>query len=602
MALVNENAPIDLTPPFVLGPYHIVARIGKGGMGVVFRAVHAHLRKQVAIKILSADSMADPLAVARFQRELVAIGRLDHHNIVRATDGGHVNGVHFLAMDFIEGIDLARLLRLQGRLSLADACALVYHAANGLQYVHEHRLVHRDIKPGNLLLSVKGELKILDLGLALLHHGEAGHTELTARGLAMGTYDYMAPEQWQSSHDVDIRADIYSLGCTLYTLLVGRPPFSGPGYEAVHRKMVAHLEERLQPVTNQCPEVPLPLEELLQRMLAKNPPDRPATPADVADALEPFLQGADLVQLARQAVARHDGGELDNRDHEILPGDLVTVSERSTAVKLSVPAPSTQTQKRRSRQALAVTGFLGLAALLLVLILQPWSWNVPKSANPQTTNRQPDPPPPGQGSPPEVFAPGVWHDLLERPPTEIVWPVKRGGVDWKYDADSRSIWANCDEYGLLALGTVPGGRYDLEVEISEKIWTPGVGLFFRGREAGRAEKLHVEAEAVILAYSFKQELMMTWGLLNADPRSQKGAFSERRAVLIALPKPGRNKIKLTVDSDGLVSAFWNEQPVDSKICLPEPNHIPRVGSGGSFGICLTNTTATICSARLFIHP
>ena len=187
-----------------------------------------------------------------------AIGRLNHNNIVRATDAGEADGVHYLVMELIDGIDLARLVRLAGPLPVAAACELVRQAAVGLQYAHENGLVHRDIKPSNLLLSVNGELKISDLGLALLNRDERASGELTVTGQVMGTADYMAPEQWEDSHAVDIRADLYSLGCTLYTLLAGRPPFAGPKHRSALRKMAAHAKELVPPITDHRADVPAP--------------------------------------------------------------------------------------------------------------------------------------------------------------------------------------------------------------------------------------------------------------------------------------------------------------------------------------------------------
>jgi serine/threonine protein kinase len=216
-------------------------------MGTVYRAVHTRLKKPFAIKVLHIDRTADPHAVARFQRELEAIGRLDHDNIGRATDAGEVGGLHFLVMELVDGIDLSRLIRHRGPLPIADACELARQAALGLQCAHERGLVHRDVKPSNLLLSAQGELKVLDLGLALLSHGRRASGELTATGQVMGTADYMAPEQWEASHSVDIRAEVYSLGCTLHTLLTGRPPFGGAEYDSVMKKMAAHAQDNSTP-------------------------------------------------------------------------------------------------------------------------------------------------------------------------------------------------------------------------------------------------------------------------------------------------------------------------------------------------------------------
>src|SRR5579872_4740814 len=216
--------------PTRLGPYEVKERIGSGGMGTVYRAFHVKLKKWVALKVVRSDLLGDSQAVGRFQRDMEAVGRLDHPNIVRATDAGEEGGIHFLVMEWVDGTDLANLVRCCGPLPVAEACELARQAAVALQCAHLQGLVHRDVKPSNLLLSQQGILKLLDLGLARLVGEREDSGGLTMLGQMMGTADYTAPEQWEASHTVDIRADLYSLGCTLYTLLAGKPPFSGPEF------------------------------------------------------------------------------------------------------------------------------------------------------------------------------------------------------------------------------------------------------------------------------------------------------------------------------------------------------------------------------------
>jgi tRNA A-37 threonylcarbamoyl transferase component Bud32 len=210
----------------VLGPYLLLERLGAGGMGQVFKARHRLMKRLVALKVIRKDRLADPEAVARFQREIRAAAQLSHPNIVIAHDAAQVGDTHFLVMEYVEGTDLARLVKQQGPLPVAQACDYVRQAALGLQHAHERGLVHRDVKPANLLLTRSGVVKVLDVGLARLHPA-GGETvaEVTHEGAVMGTPDYIAPEQACESHTVDIRADIYSLGCTLYHLLTGRCRF-----------------------------------------------------------------------------------------------------------------------------------------------------------------------------------------------------------------------------------------------------------------------------------------------------------------------------------------------------------------------------------------
>ena len=334
--------------PQQLGEYQLIERLGSGSMGTVYKALHNRLDRVVALKVLPRGRTDDPRAVVRFEREMKAIGRLDHPHIVRAYDAREIEGRLVLVMEFVEGLDLRKIVRRLGRLGMADACELARQAALGLQAAHEHGLVHRDIKPSNLMLTPGGQVKVLDLGLARFHgglspSGERGQSpfvrrtrravpangdcplsplspsvevavelppqrsappddEMTGTGQAMGTADYMAPEQASDSRAVDIRADIYSLGATLYKLLSGRAPFGGPEHQGTFDKMLAHRQEPIPPIRQFCPEIPDGLAAVLDRMLAKSPEARYATPAEAAEALSPWCAGADLPALLQRAV------------------------------------------------------------------------------------------------------------------------------------------------------------------------------------------------------------------------------------------------------------------------------------------------------------
>jgi serine/threonine protein kinase len=246
-----------------------------------------------------------------------AVGKLAHPNIVAAHDAGEFEGTHFLVMELIDGIDLSSLLRRIGPLGVADACELIRQAAVGLAHAHENGLVHRDIKPSNLMLSVpvasqgtgagsdSGQLvvKILDLGLARLGEDRAEANELTTSGQMMGTLDYMAPEQGRDTHRVDIRADIYSLGATMFKLLCGEAPFSGAKYNTPVKMMMALATEGAPSIATKREGLPIELVGIVDRMLAKDPDDRFATPQDVAEALVVFADGSDLSALLERARA-----------------------------------------------------------------------------------------------------------------------------------------------------------------------------------------------------------------------------------------------------------------------------------------------------------
>jgi uncharacterized protein (TIGR03067 family) len=325
--------------PRMLGEYRLIAELGRGGMGRVYKALHTKLDRAVAVKVLPHGRASDGNATNRFAREMKAVGRLAHPNIVQAYDAREIDGTAVLIMELVDGLDLAEIVRRAGVPALAgedrtstlakartsaprgipvpDACELARQTALALQCAHENGLVHRDIKPSNIMLARSGEVKLLDLGLARFFAESgaevlsASHVEeMTGTGQAMGTADYMAPEQASDSRTVDIRADIYSLGCTFYKLLTGRAPFSGPEYRTTLDKMNAHAQQPVPPVRQIVPDVPEPLAAVLDRMLAKDPSARFATPAEVAEAVAPFCAGADLPALLNRAETAQGESDL----------------------------------------------------------------------------------------------------------------------------------------------------------------------------------------------------------------------------------------------------------------------------------------------------
>jgi serine/threonine protein kinase len=272
--------------PQLVGEYQVLARLGRGGMGEVYKARHRRLDKLVALKLLPADSRGSRELAARFQREMRAVGALDHPNVVEAYDAGEQSGVVYLAMKLIDGVDLDRLIKVRGPLPIAEACELVRQAAVGLHYLHQRGLVHRDVKPSNLMRTPDGAVKVLDLGLARwCIDAEEGHG-LTATGRGMGAPDFLAPEQIENAVAADARADLYGLGGTLFYLLTGRAPFADS--KSLFAKLEAHRSLPPPDVCTLRPEVPAELAALLHRLLAKQPEVRFATAAEVAAALAPF--------------------------------------------------------------------------------------------------------------------------------------------------------------------------------------------------------------------------------------------------------------------------------------------------------------------------
>ena len=274
-------------------------------MGVVYKARQVYLNQTVALKILPHRYLDDPQAVSRFRREMQSIGGLDHPNIVRAFNAGEAGGVHFLVMEFVDGVNLQQFVAAGvppgGPLGAGAACEIIRQAALGLQHAHEHQLVHRDIKPANLMLCRNGQVKLLDLGLAKFHAERQGEAQpqgrLTQPGMTMGTIDYMAPEQWENSATADIRSDIYSLGCTLFFLLTGKTPYGDPAYDTNRKKLMAHVVAPIPSLVKACPDCPQDLEEVYQTMLAKDPRERYAVPAEVAEAMAEFAAAEELAEV-----------------------------------------------------------------------------------------------------------------------------------------------------------------------------------------------------------------------------------------------------------------------------------------------------------------
>jgi hypothetical protein len=269
---------------FTLGKYRVLERIGHGGNGTVYLCEHQIVRSKVAIKVLPTNRAESPTALTRFYREARAAGALDHPNLVKARDVDQENGLHFLVMDFVNGANLQELVTRCGPLKPLRAAHYVAQAARGLEAAHAAGLVHRDVKPGNLLLDRHGVIRVSDLGLARFHC--ADDDPLTLRyqeQWVLGTADYVAPEQALNSHEVDGRADIYSLGATFYFLLTGRPPFP-EGKTA--KKLMAHQVREPVPVRQLRPGVPAEMAAVVARMMAKRPEQRYQSPAEVVAALE----------------------------------------------------------------------------------------------------------------------------------------------------------------------------------------------------------------------------------------------------------------------------------------------------------------------------
>ncbi len=338
--------------PMLLGGYQILKELGRGGMGAVYLARQLSLNRNVALKVMKPQWARNATFVARFTREAYAAAQLTHHNVVQIYDFGEDKGTTYFSMEFVEGQTLGGLVREKRRLDVEEAAGYVLQAARGLKYAHDQSMIHRDIKPENLLLNLQGVVKVADLGLVKTPQvaeadeavsagrapvtpvGDAGTAadpgQITMTDVALGTPIYMAPEQARDAARVDARADIYSLGCTLYVLVTGRPPFEG---RTVPEILSKHQTDAVIPPELVVKRVPKSLSAIILKMVAKKPEDRYANLSQVIEALEAFLgvssAGAftpreDHASLLEQCAAAFNASQAARTRSWIMPGLVAT--------------------------------------------------------------------------------------------------------------------------------------------------------------------------------------------------------------------------------------------------------------------------------------
>ena len=401
--LWRRSEPPD--PPRQIDEYHLVGELGRGAMGVVYQARHSTLGKFVAIKLLR------PQHASRFRQEALAVGRLDHPHIAAASDARQCMGVPILVMEYVEGLNLQTLVEQVGPLPASWACEIMRQAALGLQHIHQQGLVHRDIKPKNLMLSRQGQIKILDFGLALSRESRAAPPKELA-----GTLDYVSPENIFGDRPLDIRTDIYSLGCTFYMLLSGQPPFAEQ--TGTLAKMRAHQTTPPPPLPETTPPQ---VAEVMRRMLAKDPDERYKTPQDIAQALEP-LREPDLSPCLKRTETERPGPQPRGRpiysSHSYWRGKAILV--------WSLPAV--------------------LMAVAVIAVI---------------------------GRPPQN--PVAPADRLRLEP--ILWPHEQATAHIKPLEDG-GLQTHCKDLGLLAIRPVSAQNCVLEVQFEQLHPSGGMGVFF----------------------------------------------------------------------------------------------------------------------------
>ncbi len=410
----------------VVESYRLLDRLGEGGMGEVFKARHLRMDRVVALKLIQ-KGRVQPDAIERFLREARAAAQLSHPNIVVAHDAGQAGATHFIAMEYVEGVDLARLVQQSGRLAIGLACDFTRQAALGLQHAFEKGIVHRDIKPGNLLATKNGSegaalIKILDFGLARFESETDGKNHLTQVGKVVGTVDYISPEQAENARKADIRSDIYSLGCSLFYLLTAQPPFAG---DTAVERLSARVMGAPQSLRALRPEVPVALEHVLTKLLARNPAHRFQTPAEVASVLGPFAQQARVKAINPRSVSAKSGGN-DSSSKTVADGAIQPLQraepntcaildqmDKTSPDLIPVKPGARAAANKRLTQVLgiagaAVVGFLLLSCLLIVVL------QGGKKDDPKTVPLAPD------------LNRGVVKSMGPNPPAVVLKPDRNG--------------------------------------------------------------------------------------------------------------------------------------------------------------------------------
>ncbi len=568
-------------PPARLGQYRLIERLGAGGMGAVYRAEHVKLKRDVAVKVLSPGQATDPRTAARFQVEMEVVGRLDHPHLVRATDAGEAEGFHFLVMELIDGVDLSRVLARRGPLAVADACEAARQAAVGLQAAHDAGLVHRDVKPSNLMVTAAGGVKVLDLGLALLRSGGPPAGDLTAVGEVMGTAEYMAPEQTEETHAVDGRADVYSLGCTLYALLTGDPPFTSPDRRPF-AVMAAHQFKPVPPVADRRPDVPPELAALLGRMLAKRPDDRPATPGGVAAELERLAAGANLAALAAAAEAG---------------GKTATVLVHPPTPPVAAPTTTAYPPRRSRRRWYAAVAALAVASVAFNAGRFVPDRPAPGGPAPASAGEPAPPPPP----PPDRKR---WRRLLAQPLGEQDRRLWRPAVAAVFDHNlaTESLSLQTTDHSLVRLGAAPAGAYRLEIGLQQVRWDGGVGVYLGGRTVPPGTDFVFQY--IRLNHTGagpNRQFALTRGRGIVSPGVPGVNVLEFATHDIPSPAGGEHLLELEPQPNGLAVVRWNGIPctglTDRDAVRRAANLFPDGGLHGEFGVYCNGAAVTVPTAR-----
>ncbi|MFM8274880.1 MAG: serine/threonine protein kinase [Gemmata sp.] len=412
---------------FTIGKFKLLERIGVGGMGQVFLCEHMFMKRRVAVKVLPPAKAEQPAALGRFYREARAAGSLDHTNIIRTHDIDQDGNLHFIVMDYVDGPNLLDVVKKFGPLDITRAVSYIRQAALGLDYAFRNKLIHRDVKPGNILIDRKGVARILDMGLARFLNDHSD--QLTIKyddKIVLGTADYVAPEQVANSHSVDIRADVYGLGATFYFLLAGHPPFPTG---TVSQKLLWHRTKEPTPVVLIRPEVPEAVAAIIGKMMAKDPKARYQTPAQVVAELEQFLTGPVPLPAAEEMPLLSPAA-TEGIVEEDVAGAAVAETPLNTAATLAAHTQAKFGAGAAVMSPLAASPFgastnspWGTAPRSSAVVTRPAPRGVPprpsEPADAQTAKR------PGRFSPVNPFAADA---VAARPAKKLHWGVVVGAL------------------------------------------------------------------------------------------------------------------------------------------------------------------------------
>lgn len=585
-----------------LGPYVLGESLGGGGMGDVFLATHVLMNtRRVAVKILKPHLVGQPHLLQRFLREIAAIGGVkSHRNLVRAEFADLADDVPYLVMEYVGGIDLGRYLKRRGPLPIPDACEIIVQAAHGLAAIHEAGLVHRDLKPSNLMLTREGVVKILDLGLARLQMIDKPADELTNTNCFLGTSDYTAPEQAEDPRSVDIRADIYSLGCTVYKLLSGRPPYAE--HASMAQKIRAHATA---PFPNWPASVSPELAAVFAKMVAKNREDRYATPLELAAALVPFTLGNSL-ETPEFAETIDVPMEL-RIDTPAHTAETVSAPSSGDPAKVTLPrSPLASPSKRRpgKRALLAMVGAFLISAIAITSALMMASRRNDRGEVGKHLDKNT---PRDLGDPHDVdnLEPMKWHPLLNREPTTLVWSKSDKAGHTKFNENPSNFFVTNNERAYFQLGATQKRNYKIQVTLNTHAWDR-VGVFFGYRTPKTDPSIPAEDFARLQYIAFAREGLnpiMERGRTILQPTVEGRPLRVRGTPLATMPlteKAGERVLEVSVAEQRGVRVFLDNVALTALHEIAPAQAIANEDYRGIFGVFIHNNSCHFRDAKVYL--